>query len=272
MISPVSEPPAVAGLPALRLDNISKRFGAVRALSHVNFEVAASEVVALIGDNGAGKSTLIKIISGVEQPDEGIVEVAGHEAVMANPQVAARLGIATVFQDLALCENLDVVANLHLGQEWMSRRLARIGWLDEIGMERSARELIKTLGVNIPNVRKSVVTLSGGQRQSVAVARALLGEPKVILLDEPTAALGVEATEHVLELVVRLRDRGLGVVLVSHNLANVFSVADRAVVLRLGTNNGVFDLSRSGQEEIIAAITGGRVSTRKSTTFDGVSR
>jgi D-xylose transport system ATP-binding protein len=237
---------------------ISKRYGAVHALDHVDFDVAAGEVVALIGDNGAGKSTLIKIISGVIEPDSGEVVFDGRPAVIQRPHDAAALGIATVFQDLALCENLDVVANLFLGREEHRGGIGRIGnWLDEITMEHHAVGLLTDLAVRIPSVRTPVASLSGGQRQSVAIARSLLGRPKVVLLDEPTAALGLEQTHHVLELVARLRERGLGVVLVSHNLANVFAVADRAVVLRLGRNNGIFDLDVATQEQVVAAITGG---------------
>jgi D-xylose transport system ATP-binding protein len=247
-----------APTPILALRGISKHYGPVQALDQVDFEVAPSEVVALIGDNGAGKSTLIKIIAGAVRPDTGTIVFEGHPVVIQRPHDAAELGIATVFQDLALCENLDVVANLFLGRE---QRLSGVGrlvtWLDEIGMEHQAVGLLRELAVRIPSVRTQVASLSGGQRQSVAIARSLLGQPKVALLDEPTAALGVEQTAHVLELIARLRMRGLGVVLVTHNLSNVFAVADRAVVLRLGRNNGVFDVTQTSQEQIVAAITGG---------------
>jgi D-xylose transport system ATP-binding protein len=243
--------------PILALRGISKRYGAVRALDRVDFEVAAGEVVALIGDNGAGKSTLIKVISGVITPEAGSIEFSGQPVTISDPHAATALGIATVFQDLALCENLDVVANLYLGHERLIPSVARLGaWLDEIGMERRALELLRELAVRIPSVRTQVAMLSGGQRQSVAIARSLIGEPQVVLLDEPTAALGVEQTAHVLELILRLRDRGLGVVLVSHNLSNVLAIAGRAVVLRLGRNNGTFALPQTTQEKLVAAITG----------------
>jgi D-xylose transport system ATP-binding protein len=243
--------------PILALRGISKRYGAVRALDRVDFEVAAGEVVALIGDNGAGKSTLIKVISGVITPEAGSIEFSGQPVTISDPHAATALGIATVFQDLALCENLDVVANLYLGHERLIPSVARLGaWLDEIGMERRALELLRELAVRIPSVRTQVAMLSGGQRQSVAIARSLIGEPQVVLLDEPTAALGVEQTAHVLELILRLRDRGLGVVLVSHNLSNVLASAGRAVVLRLGRNNGTFALPQTTQEQLVAAITG----------------
>ena len=237
--------------PVLSLRGISKRFGAVQALTEVDLDVRAGEVVALVGDNGAGKSTLIKVISGVGPADSGLISSAGHEVTVARPQDAQALGIATVYQDLALCDNLDVVANLFLGTELTSG-----GLLDEIEMERRARELLATLSVKIPSVRIPVASLSGGQRQTIAIARSLLGEPKLVLLDEPTAALGVEQTAQVLDLIERLRDRGLGVILISHNLADVKAVADRVAVLRLGRNAGFFDVESTSQEEIVAAITG----------------
>jgi D-xylose transport system ATP-binding protein len=228
--------------PVLSLRGICKRFGAVKALTSVDLDVHAGEVVALVGDNGAGKSTLIKVMSGVNPADEGAI---------GTPAAAQTIGIATVYQDLALCDNLDVVANLFLGSE---RRQG--GVLDEIEMERRARELLKSLGVKVPDVRLAIAALSGGQRQSVAIARALLGEPKVVLLDEPTAALGVEQTALVLDLIERLRERGLGVILISHNLADVRAVSDRISVLRLGRNAGTFATAEVSHEQIVAAITG----------------
>ncbi|WP_092377545.1 ATP-binding cassette domain-containing protein [Micromonospora phaseoli] len=233
------------------MSGISKRFGAVQALSDVSLEVRSGEVVALVGDNGAGKSTLIKVIAGVNPADTGEISWQGRRVQIGRPADASTLGIATVYQDLALCDNLDVVANLYLGRE-----LTRTGVLDEIGMERRARELLTSLSVKIPSVRIAVAALSGGQRQSVAIARSLLGEPKLVLLDEPTAALGVAQTAEVLDLIERLRKRGLGVLLISHNLADVKAVADRVVVLRLGRTAGVFDPDRTSQEEIVQAITG----------------
>jgi D-xylose transport system ATP-binding protein len=235
----------------LTLRGISKRFGSVEALAGVDFEVAAGEVVALVGDNGAGKSTLVKAISGVAPADRGTIAWHLAEVTIGRPQDARDLGIATVYQDLALCDNLDVVANLFLGRE-----LTRGGLLDEIGMERRTRDLLTTLSARIPDVRIRIAALSGGQRQAVAIARSLLGEPQVVLLDEPTAALGVEQTAHVLELIRRLRERGLGVVLISHNLADVLAVADRIVVLRLGRNAGDFRVGEVTHQEVVAAITG----------------
>jgi D-xylose transport system ATP-binding protein len=245
------------GAALLELEGVSKRFGPVQALDGVDFEVRAGEVVALVGDNGAGKSTLVKVISGIYSPDEGRVRFAGEAVRIHGPQDAAALGIATVYQDLALCDNLDVVANLFLGQEKIAAGpAALLRQLDETYMEHRTAELLQNLAVTIPSLRSEVGTLSGGQRQQVAVARSLLGEPKVVLLDEPTAALGVPQTAQVLALIKRLRDQGLGVVVISHNLADVFAVADRIYVLRLGRNAGTFDVASTSQEEIVAAITG----------------
>jgi D-xylose transport system ATP-binding protein len=243
----------------LALEGVSKRFGAVQALSEVDFEVRPGEVVAMVGDNGAGKSTLVKTISGIYEPDEGSFYFDGQPVSISGPQSAATLGIATVYQDLALCDNLDVVANLFLGREEIaSGPGSATRQLDETDMEHRTGELLENLAVTIPNVRTEVGTLSGGQRQQVAVARSLLGEPKVVLLDEPTAALGVAQTAQVLELVKRLRDRNLGVVVISHNLADVFEVADRIVVLRLGRKAATFDAKSVSQDQVVSAITGAK--------------
>jgi D-xylose transport system ATP-binding protein len=244
----------------LALEGVSKRFGPVQALQDVDFEVRAGEVVALVGDNGAGKSTLVKAISGIHAIDDGEISFDGRPVSIAGPADAVRLGIATVYQDLALCDNLDVVANLFLGQEVMSGGVGVVSrQLDEVNMEHRSHELLEQLAVTIPSVRSEVGGLSGGQRQQVAVARSLLGEPKVVLLDEPTAALGVAQTAQVIELIKRLRERGLGVVVISHNLADVFEVADRVFVLRLGKGAGDFDASQVTQDEVVAAITGARL-------------
>jgi D-xylose transport system ATP-binding protein len=237
--------------PVLALRGISKSFGAVRALTDVHLEVPAGQVVALVGDNGAGKSTLVKAISGVGPPDTGHIEWDGRPVAVQRPHDATELGIATVYQDLALADNLDVVGNLYLGRE-----LVRGGLLDEITMERRARTLLDTLSIRIPSVRIPVASLSGGQRQTVAISRSLLGEPRVVVLDEPTAALGVEQTAQVLDLVERLRERGLGVLFISHNMVDVMAVADRVAVLRLGRNNGEFDARTTSNERLVAAITG----------------
>ncbi len=239
------------GQPVLSLRGIGKRFGAVQALTDVHLDVSAGEVVALVGDNGAGKSTLVKIISGVYQPDGGSITFSGREVHVGGPSEAQALGISTVFQDLALCDNLDVVANLFLGQERGSA-----GWLDEVTMEKESWRLLRTLSAKIPSVRIPIAALSGGQRQTVAIARSLVGAPKIVMLDEPTAALGVAQTAEVLNLVERLRETGLGVILVSHNMADVQAVADRIVVLRLGRNAAEFAIADATTEDLVAAITG----------------
>ncbi|MET8330772.1 ATP-binding cassette domain-containing protein [Streptomyces sp. NPDC005181] len=241
----------VSATPVLALRGVSKRFGAVQALTDVELEVHAGEVIALVGDNGAGKSTLVKTIAGVHPIDDGVIEWEGKSVQINRPHDAQSLGIATVYQDLALCDNIDVVGNLYLGRE-----LRKFGVLNEVEMERRSRELLSTLSIRIPSVRIPIASLSGGQRQTVAIARSMLGEPKLVILDEPTAALGVEQTAQVLDLVERLRERGHAVILISHNMADVKAVADKVAVLRLGRNNGVFDVASTSQEEIISAITG----------------
>ncbi len=243
--------------PILETRGISKRFGAVQALAEVDFEVYLGEVVGLVGDNGAGKSTLIKIISGVYQADAGQYIFEGREVTVNNPREAAGLGIETVYQDLALCDNLDVVANLYLGREKVQSAIPGVlKTLDEITMQREAQRVIDELHVRIPSVRSRVATLSGGQRQSTAVARAVMWNSKVVLLDEPTAALGVEQTRLVKDLILRLREQGLGVVVISHNLADVFDVSDRIIVLYLGRRVATFQTHASNPEQVVAAITG----------------
>ena len=236
----------------LRLEHISKRFGAVQALTDVEFTVDAGEVVALVGDNGAGKSTLIKVVSGIFGPDRGTVTFDGEVRALSSPSEATALGIATVYQDLALCDNLDVVANLYLGRE----RRGVGPFLDETDMEREAATLLKRLSVAIPSVRIPIASLSGGQRQSVAVAKATMGRPKLVILDEPTAALGVPQTRQVLALIRRLRDEGLGVIVISHNLVDVFAVADRITVLRLGRTVAELRAGETDAEQVVAAMTG----------------
>jgi len=234
----------------LSLRGVTKTFGAVQALSGIDLDVAAGEVVAVVGDNGAGKSTLVKVLAGVHQANAGTIAFDGIPVHIADPSAAIDLGVATVFQDLALCENLNVVQNLFLGQELTPGRL------DEVAMEVRSWELLRQLSAKIPTVRIPIASLSGGQRQTVAIARSLLGDPRVIILDEPTAALGVAQTAEVLDLIERLRERGLGVVMISHNMEDVRAVADRIVVLRLGRNNGEFDARTVSSEEVVAAITG----------------
>ena len=242
---------APAGEVVLSLAGVTKRFGAVQALADVHMDVRAGEVVALVGDNGAGKSTLVKVIAGVYAPDQGDITFAGRTVTVGGPSEAQALGIATVFQDLALCDNLDVVANLFLGQERL------VGpFIDEVTMEKEAWRLLRTLSAKIPSVRIPIASLSGGQRQTVAIARSLVGDPKVVMLDEPTAALGVAQTAEVLNLIERLRENGLAVILISHNMADVQAVADRIVVLRLGKNAAEFRVEEATTEDLVAAITG----------------
>ena len=246
--------------PVLALEGISKSFGPVQALSDVDFQVNMGEVVALVGDSGAGKSTLVKTIAGINPADEGAIRFGGEPVTINTPTDAVDLGIATVYQDLALCDNLDVVENLFLGRE------EGIFALDETSMERQAGQLLGRLAVTIVDMRSEVGTLSGGQRQQVAIARSLLGDPKVVVLDEPTAALGVRQTALVLDLVKRLREEGHAVVVISHNLADVFEVADRIFVLRLGRKAADLSAREASQEEVVAAITGaefGRLSDER---------
>ncbi len=241
--------------PLLELGGIHKSFGAVRALIGVDFDVQTGEVVALVGDNGAGKSTLVKVMSGVIPPDRGEIRWAGEPVELSGPGAAARLGIVSVYQDLALCNNLDIVANLFLGQESAGRG-GPLALLDEEAMEQRATAVLHRLSVSVPSVRVPVGALSGGQRQSIAVARTVLWDSRVVLLDEPTAALGVQQTAEVLDLVRRLRDEGHAVVLISHNLADVFAVADRMCVLRLGRHLGTYQARDTSPEELVGVMTG----------------
>ena len=240
--------------PVLELRDISKSFGQVQALTDVDLDVNAGEVMALVGDNGAGKSTLIKCIAGIHAADSGQIFFEGKEVHISGPKDAAKLGIEVVYQDLALCDNLDVVQNMYLGRE--SHDVFQR--LNEAVMEQHTAETLKSLRVTtIRSIRQTVATLSGGQRQSVAVARAVMWNSKLVILDEPTAALGVAQTEQVLALVKRLGEQGLAVIRISHNLQDVFEVADRITVLRLGRNAGLFDRKAVTQQEVVQAITAG---------------
>jgi D-xylose transport system ATP-binding protein len=240
--------------PTLELRGLTKSFGAVQALRETDFEVRNGEVMALVGDNGAGKSTLIKCVAGIYSIDGGEILFDGKPVTIHGPKDAAKLGIEVVYQDLALCDNLDVVQNMYLGRETRDPFFR----LREAPMEQRTTETLKSLSVTtIRSVRQPVATLSGGQRQSVAVARAVMWNNRVVFLDEPTAALGVAQTHQVLELVKRLGGQGLAVVLVSHNLNDVFEVADRITVLRLGRNVGVYEKAKTSQQEIVQAITAG---------------
>ena len=233
--------------------HVSKAYGAVRALDDATFEIEAGEVVALVGDNGAGKSTLVKVMAGTIVPDTAEILCEGQPARIHHPNDATALGIATVYQDLALCNNLDVVANLFLGHEHNAG-----GVLDEVEMERQTVDLLAELAIRPRSLRVPIGSLSGGQRQSVAIARSLLGDPRMVILDEPTAALGLAQKQQVLDLIKRLQARGLAVALISHNLAEVFAVADRIEVLRLGRNIASFTSDEKHQDDVVAAITGAR--------------
>jgi D-xylose transport system ATP-binding protein len=241
-------------IPSLELRGITKAFGSVQALDDVDFEVRPGEVMALVGDNGAGKSTLIKCVAGIYPIDAGEIRFDGSKVNIHGPKDAAKLGIEVVYQDLALCDNLDVVQNMFLGREVRSLLFR----LKEAPMEQRTAETLRSLSVTtIRSVRQPVASLSGGQRQSVAVARAVLWNSRVVILDEPTAALGVAQTRQVLDLVNRLAEQGLAVVIISHNLIDVFEVAHRITVLRLGRSVGVYERERTTPEEIVAAITFG---------------
>ncbi len=246
--------------PVLELHGISKHYGAVQALTNVDFEVYPGEVVALVGDNGAGKSTLIKCIAGTHAPDEGSILFDGREVHLHSPGDATRLGIETVYQDLAVCDNLDVVQNMFLGRERVRRLVPPVvEFLSEFEMEKQSLEVMRSLSVTtIVNLRAKVASLSGGQRQSVAIARATMWNSRLVILDEPTAALGVAQTGQVLALVRRLREHGLGVVVISHNLHEVFQVADRIIVLRLGRRVATFAHGEATPDDVVAAITGAR--------------
>jgi D-xylose transport system ATP-binding protein len=238
----------------LECRGVSKAFGAVQALYEVDFEVRRGEVMALVGDNGAGKSTLIKGIVGIHPFDGGQVFFEGNRVNIHGPRDAAHLGIEVVYQDLALADNLDVVANMFLGRE----RTRNLFSLDESSMEKASREALDSLSVTtLRSVRQRVAGLSGGQRQAVAVAKSVMWESKLVILDEPTAALGVAQTSQVLDLVRRLAEKDLGVVVISHNLHDIFEVADRITVLRLGQRVALFERSETTQQEVVHAITAG---------------
>ncbi|MGB3440966.1 MAG: ATP-binding cassette domain-containing protein [Actinophytocola sp.] len=240
--------------PLLELIGINKSFGPVKVLHDVDFTVRAGEVTALVGDNGAGKSTLIKCVAGIYPMDSGEVRFRGEPVTIHSPKEAANLGIEVVYQDLALADNLDVVQNMFLGRERGSRWL-----MDESSMEKSARETLASLSVRtVKSVRTPVAALSGGQRQTVAIAKAVLWDSKVVLLDEPTAALGVAQTRQVLDLVRRLAEQGLGVVLISHNMADVFEVADRISTLYLGRMVADLPVKETTHSQVVELITAGR--------------
>ncbi len=242
--------------PILELKEVSRHFGAVQALVQVDFEVRSGEVMALVGDNGAGKSTLVKGIAGIYPYDAGEIVFEGHPVKIHGPADTADLGIEIVYQDLALADNLDVVANMFLGREEIRFPLR----LNESAMEKATRETLNSLSVTtMTSVRQAVAGLSGGQRQAVAVAKAVMWNSKVVILDEPTAALGIVQTRQVLDLVARLADRGLAVVIISHNLHDIFEVAHRITVLRLGQRVALYETAQTSQQEVVEAITAGSI-------------
>jgi D-xylose transport system ATP-binding protein len=254
MVSPVTESAMASDGALLECSGVWKSFGAVQALQDVDFEVRGGEVMALVGDNGAGKSTLIKGVAGIFPFDAGDVRVAGQRVDIHTPRDAARLGIEVVYQDLSLADNLDVVANMFLGRERTNNGIV----LDEHGMEGAARKTLTELSVTtLRSVRQVVSGLSGGQRQAVAVAKSVMWNSKLVILDEPTAALGVAQTRQVLDLVRRLAEQGLGVVIISHNLHDVFEAADRITVLRLGRRVATLETAKTTEQEVVHAITAG---------------
>jgi D-xylose transport system ATP-binding protein len=249
-MSPVTEQ-----VPVIELVGVTKSFGPVDVLRGVNFTAYAGQVTALVGDNGAGKSTLIKGLSGVQPYDGGVVKFSGQEVTLHSPGQASSLGIEVVYQDLALCENLDIVQNMFLGHE-----TTKSGTLFEPAMEKQAVNALQSLSVRtVKSVRQKVSSLSGGQRQTVAIARTVLREAKLVILDEPTAALGVAQTEQVLNLVRRLADAGVAVIIISHNLGDVFKVADKISVMYLGNLTANLETANTKSEEVIAYITGAKI-------------
>lgn len=253
--------------PHLEVKGIFKNFGAVEALKNVNFEVRKGEVMALVGDNGAGKSTLMKILAGAYSADKGQFFIDGKPVVVNSPLEATDMGIQIVYQDLALCENLDVSANLFLGHEPVVSGWAKIlprilRPLDELSMEVRAKKAIEQLQVKtLKSIRAKVDVLSGGQRQAIAIARAVDADSSVVLLDEPTAALGVAQTRQVLDIVKRLRDTGHAVVYISHNLREIFEISDRITVLRHGANVAIYEAADTNPDEIVVAMTTGKEKT-----------
>jgi D-xylose transport system ATP-binding protein len=252
-------------LPRLEVRGVRKSFGNVEALKGVDLVVRPGEVMALVGDNGAGKSTLVKTLAGVHPSDSGTIAVDGVQVSLNDPESAVRAGVETVYQDLALCDNLDVVANLYLGRELRSPSTGPLGrFLAMKKMSFEAQRVLDDLAVTLPSLRTQVASLSGGQRQAIAVGRAVLWGSKIVVLDEPTAALGVQQTAMVYRLIRTLKERGISVILISHNMVDVFEVADRVTVLRLGQGAGVFDTTTDTPQDVIGAITGsGAIATRR---------
>jgi D-xylose transport system ATP-binding protein len=254
---------AITGEPLLDVRGVVKHFGRVQALAGVDMEVHPGSIVALLGDNGAGKSTLVKIIAGVYQPDAGEIRFAGRRVHIDSPKDASALGIETVYQDLALCDNLSVVQNLFLGRERRMPDLPFINrFLDNRRMRQEAETVVAQLGTRLPSLSTQIGAMSGGQRQAVAVARAVIWGSRLVLLDEPTAALGVQQTANVHNLIKRLRDKGVAIVLITHNLVDAFALADSMVVLRLGRRIAIMDAKRNTPDEVVGAITGSTLAMR----------
>ncbi len=245
-----------ASTPLLQARGIVRSFSHVQALCGASFDAFAGEVVSLIGDNGAGKSTLVKCLSGTDRPDAGEILVEGRRVVIGSPVEAQRLGIETVFQDLALAPDLDPAANLFLGREYFRPGLRWLGILDNRRMQREARQAFEELGTELPSLELTVAALSGGQKQNVAVARSIAWATRVLIMDEPTASLGVVQRERVLDLIRRVRDKGVAVILISHNMPEVIAVSDRIEVLRLGRRVARFSAKEATVQDLVAAMTG----------------
>ncbi|GCE47399.1 simple sugar transport system ATP-binding protein [Thermosporothrix hazakensis] len=242
--------------PVLQLDGLSKHFGGLIAVNQVSLTIYPGEVVGLLGDNGAGKSTLIKMISGVYRPDQGTISIASTPVHFSTPMDARKAGIETIYQDLALCENLDASSNLFLGREPLKRRLGLFKELDRKLMQSEAHTLLEQLDIQIPDLTRPIRELSGGQRQAIAIARTIYWNARLLIMDEPTAALGVPEQRKVLQLIRTLRERGTPILLISHNMQDVFEVADRVIVLRQGRKVGERLIQETNQNEIISLITG----------------
>jgi simple sugar transport system ATP-binding protein len=247
----------------LETKEITKRFGGLTAVDKVSIGVRPGEVLAVLGDNGAGKSTLIKMISGVYSPDEGEILIGGKKAVIASPMDALAAGIETIYQDLALAENLDVGANIFLGRERMRRSLGILKVLDDASMAREAQKVLDRLDIHIPSLKSTIRTLSGGQRQAVAISRSIYWDAKVLIMDEPTAALGIAEQRKVLSLVKTLKEQGIGVIIISHQMYDVFEVADRLAVMRRGVKVGERIVSETTPDEVVGLIVGAETVGKK---------
>ena len=243
-------------IPVLEVKDIVKRFGGLVAVNKVSMEVAPGEVVGLLGDNGAGKSTLIKVVSGVYHQDEGQILFQGKEVKISNPMDAIRLGIETIYQDLALAENLNVYSNIFLGREKLKKALGLIDVLDHDYMYQESKKVLDQLGIEIPSLKNKIKMLSGGQRQSVAISRSIYWNAKLLIMDEPTAALGVAEQRKVLDLVRTLSDQGVGIIIISHQLYDVFQVAHRLVILRRAEKVGELMVKETNPDEVVSLMVG----------------